>query len=158
MRFLDKKGFTMVEMVMVVAIMLVLISVAVPSFNTWTRTLKFKEVALDISSQLRLGRQLSVTNNLEYRVECDLGGRRYRLTQGNMPSGSTAWTVVKPWTSLDANVNWTAGAACSSSASINIILYPNGSSDSGTVCIQDSDNVVRFQVNISPTSGRAYIY
>lgn len=159
MAHFDKKGFTLVEILVVVAIMAVLAAVAVPGFNTWILSMHSKEAAFGIASQLKLARQTAITNNRESRTEIDVAGKRYRLTRGNLNSGSTAWTEVKPWTAIPSDMNLTTGTglACTGTADINIRFSPRGSADQASVCVNDSGGATRFTVHVSPTNGRVYI-
>ena len=149
------KGFTLVEVMITVALMAILMAIAVPSFMTWKESLDMKGAARGVASKLRLARQMAVTNNLEYRVEFDVDGKRYRLTQGNQPSGSTAWTTVAAWSDIESE--WSTDADCSGTADMDISFSPRGSSGAGVICINDSSSAVRFMVNVSPINGRVFI-
>lgn len=157
MRRLDEKGFSLIELLIVIMIITVLITIALPSFNQWRTSLSHKDAAWGMAAQLRLARQLAISNNLESRVEFGIAAKQYRLTQGNQVSGSTVWTVVRPWTILLNEVKLMTGAACTGGADINITFKPRGSSDSGVICVEDSSSVVKFKVNISPINGRVFI-
>ncbi len=150
-------GFSLVEVLVVVAILTIIAAIAVPSVSNWLSSLKYKETAWDILSKSRLARQLAITKNREHRVEFDMDGRRYRVTEGNEPSGSTAWTQIRPWKSLDQQVNWATGQACDGNTDTNVTFYPNGTADAATICILDSDNTQRYRVVVTSRSGRVRI-
>lgn len=152
----SEKGFTLVELLVVVAIMGTLAIVAIPIFSTWIENASYKEVAWGVSSVLNDGREAAITQNLEYRTELDVVGKRYRLTRGNLPAGSTAWTTVKPWEEVSAVAGWATGAGCAG-GSVNITFSPDGSSDGGTVCVKDGGGTTRYRVVVSSTSGRVQI-
>jgi prepilin-type N-terminal cleavage/methylation domain-containing protein len=151
-------GFTLIELIVVISVMLITLTIALPSFVQWTESLRYREVSRDIASKLRSGRQMAVSNNLEYRLEFDIDGRQYRLVQGNLSSGSTDWTeVVKPWKSLDPSVAWATGGSCGGTADMNIEFNPNGTASSGTTCIQDRSGVEQYRVEVTASSGRVRI-
>lgn len=151
MRHFDKKGFTLVELLIVIAIMSVLSAIALPAFNQWRATLNSKEAAWGIASELKLARQTAITNNLVCTAEFNVAGNRYRLTQGG--------AEVKPWTVLPSGMSLTTGTgiACTGAVDINIAFSPRGSAGSAAVCVNDSSAVTRFTVHVSPTNGRVYI-
>lgn len=157
MKFSDKKGFTLIEIVVVVAVIAVVAAIALPSYLTWSRLLNYKEASWGVMTTLNYGRQLAVSDNREHRVEFDIANEQYRLMRGNLSSGSSAWTELRPWAALPAEVNWSTGAACTGSANINIEFNPNGSADAGVICIKDTGGAVKFKVNVSSTSGRVYL-
>lgn len=152
-----QKGFTLVETLVVVAIISILSAVALPFFFKWQASAKYKEASWGVASGLRLGKQMALSTNREHRMEFDLDGRRYRISRGNLPSGSTSWTGVNAWTSLDSEVNWSSGSACTGTADFDVIFRPNGSAETEVLCVKDTSNVVRYRVTINATSGRAVI-
>ncbi len=152
-----EKGFSLVEVLVIVAIVGLIAAIAIPNISVWLRSMKYKETAWDILSKSRLARQLAITRNREHRVEFDIDGRRYRVTQGNASSGSTSWTQIRPWKSLDSQVNWATGQTCDGGADINVTFYPNGTADSATICIMDTDNTRKYRVVITARSGRVRI-
>lgn len=150
------RGFTLVEVLITVALMAILLAIAAPSFFTWKESLDMKSAARGAASKLRDARQKAVTGNLEHRVEFDIDGSRYRVTAGNQPSGSTAWTEVAGWTQVDSG--WSTDADCSGTADMNVTFRPSGAANSSAViCIKDSSDAVRFRINVSQTTGRVYI-
>ncbi len=148
-------GFTLVELLVVIAIMSLVTVIAIPNFLQWRKSIRSKEVAWDIVGLGRYGRQLAANNNLGFRLEFDIDGRRYRLTKGNLPFGSTVWVEEKPWEGLDQFVNWSTGSACDGTADVNIEFNPNGTANAAvdTICISDADNKLRFKLVVSLTVG-----
>ncbi len=157
MRHSGNKGFSLTELLVVMGLIGVISAIAVVSITGLSGSIKYKNTAWSISSRLRDAKQLAVTNNREERVEFLIGAGQYRLTEGNLPAGSTVWTEVKPWTTIDQGVALATGAACNGNADVNIKFNPNGTADAGTVCVKDSGGAVKYSVEISPTSGRVAI-
>ena len=157
MRHSGNKGFSLTELMIVVGLLGVLGAIMVVSMSGLSGSIKYKNTAWGISAELRLAKQMAVTNNREERVEFGIAAGQYRLTEGNLPAGSTVWTEVKPWTALDSGVAWATGAACNGIADVNIKFNPNGSADAGTVCVMDTVGAVKYTVVISSTSGRVTI-
>lgn len=152
-----ESGFKMVDIIVVVSIMTLLAAISVPVVYKWSSSIRFREATLGIASDLKLGRATAVTAKREARVEFDLQGRRYRLTQGNLPLGSTAWSVVKPWEGLYSDVELGTGSGCTGGAETHIRFKPNGSSDGGEICIKDGTGAERFKIVVSSISGRVKV-
>ncbi len=154
---MGNKGYTLVESIIAMAIMGILFAIAIPSFYSWSQSLRFKEAAMSLLGEMRTARQLSVSTNLEHRVEVDIPSKRFRLTMGDRPSGSTAWSSVRPWRDLPSTVRYASGADCGGSSAIEITFKPNGSAQSAVLCIKDPPSTIKFRVNVNATSGRASI-
>ena len=152
-----ERGFTMVETLVVIAIMGILSAIAIPSLYKWRQSAECKEAAWGILADMRLGKQSALSTNLEHRVEIDMDARRYRLARGNMPSASTSWTAIDGWAELAANVNWAGGAACDGNTDMDVVFRPNGSAETEVICIKDAADAVKYRVSVNATSGRAVI-
>jgi prepilin-type N-terminal cleavage/methylation domain-containing protein len=152
-----EKGFTLVETLIVIAIMAILSAIALPSFYKWQTSARYKEVSWGVVSGLRLGKQMALSTNREHRMELDLDGRRYRISRGNLPSGSTSWTAVNAWTSIPVEVNWASGTACNGTADFDVVFRPNGSAETEVLCVKDTSNAVKYTVSVNAVSGRAVI-
>ena len=141
----SEKGFTLLELIIVVVIATVLAALAAPSFAEWQRDLTCREVTRSIASTLRCARSRAISTNLEHRVEYELEKRRYRLMQGDRSVNSSHWnTIVSDWTVLppgvylDSNVN-------------AIHLNTNGTANGGTISIQDATKKTKFKVIVVST-------
>jgi len=154
---MGNKGYTLVESMIALAIMGIMFAIAMPSFYTWSQSLRFKEAAWSLLSDFRAAKQLSVSTNLEHRVEVDIPSKRYRLTRGDRPSGSTAWTAVKPWRELPRTVLYASGQLCEGTSSLEITFKPNGSAQQAVLCIKDPPSTIKYRINVNATSGRASI-
>jgi len=87
----DIRGFSLIEILVVVTIMGVLLSFAVPSFIDWNRTATYREAARNLHEKLRLARNYAIEQNTEYQVEVDVAGKRARLNRGNRSSNSSVF-------------------------------------------------------------------
>jgi type II secretion system protein H len=154
------RGFSLIELLVVVAVIGIMAAIALPSFFTWSTTLKYRDTALGIAAKSRLARANAVTKNLQTRVELDVNGKQYRVTEGNSPSSSTTWTtVLSPWVAVPAEVEWRTviGINCTGTAPLNIIFNPNGSSSGGAVCIETAAFAEEYRVIITTASGRVRV-
>ncbi len=143
----SKAGFTLLELIIVMAIMSILMAISIPSFMGWRQNLKYRETAREVASILREAKSRAITNNLEQQVQFDAINQKYGMRAGDR-AYSTHWSdasipLVTNWTILDAQVKI-------SEASIQ--FTPNGAASAvGTVSIQDISGVTRFSVNVTQT-------
>ncbi len=146
-------GFTLMELLIAICLMAILFAIAIPAFSDWQQSVKIKQTTDGILSALRTARHNAATVNLQNRVECNTAGNRYRITQGDRAYNSTEpWPTVKQdWTTLPAGIVLKTGD-CTSSNDLNIAFSPNGTANTGTICINDSVSN-KYQVVVT-ASGR----
>lgn len=139
------RGFTLLELMIVVVIMVILAVLAAPSFAEWQKDLECRAVTRNIVSTLRYARSRAINTNLEHRVEYEPENRRYRLIQGDRANQSNNWNtivcdwiVLPPGVHLDTNVN-------------PVHLNTNGTANGGTISIQDATNKTKFKVIVVST-------
>jgi prepilin-type N-terminal cleavage/methylation domain-containing protein len=150
-------GFTLLEVITALAIVLVLSAIAAPAWMAWQKSASFKSSARGIALQLREARSRAVSSNFEHRVEFDLGNHRYRLTRGDRSSksGSLSWknNIVHDWTVLPPG-QWLRGNGdCSLQAgTISIQINPNGTGNSRYVCLLNTSGEILLRVGTSSST------
>lgn len=142
----NNDGFTLVEMMLVLAIIGILMAISAPSIMTWARMAEYRGVAQEVDSALRQARSRSIASNLEHRIVFFVGGgrQRFRLEEGN----SGTWTTLRQW-EVPATVKLTGNLT-------PLGFNPNGSSGSDTVNICDLSDSVKVRVVLA-SSGRVRI-
>jgi Tfp pilus assembly protein FimT len=75
-------GFTVVELVMVLAIIVVLAAVTVPTMTTWLPNYYLKSAAMDIFSNMQYAKTEAVRLDSPYAVVFDPGNDRFSLASG----------------------------------------------------------------------------
>jgi prepilin-type N-terminal cleavage/methylation domain-containing protein len=142
---LPQRGFTLVELLIVMGMMVVLMAIALPSFMQWRQGLNDRSTARHIASILRQARSTAITQNLEQQVRFDATIRQYSgLYKGNQSYNSWTWSTTESWTTIPSSV--TIGPV----GVTTIQFTPSGASSApGTIDIKDSSGNVRFQVIVS---------
>lgn len=157
---LAKNGFSLIELIVAMAILAVISALAYPVFTRWQANATYRETSLELLRALRRGRDLAINSNRETRVEIQLAQKRYRLRQGNRSSNSSSYTVVVDWQNLPDLVTLKGDADCKGSTDITFGFNPNGTSNAGYVCVMDNATppVRRARVGIpSSNTGRPVI-
>jgi len=69
---MNKFGFTLIEVLITIAMIAIVVAFASPSINQWRQSSNNKAVARDILASLRHARSIAITGNLDVEVSVDL--------------------------------------------------------------------------------------
>ena len=145
----SKKGFTLVEVLIVVSIMGIIAVMAIPSFVQWQQNLNYRKAAMSALSVLRQARNLAITTNKEQQVAFDPAAHSFGIQQGNRANNADF---------TGAAVNWqtTIPSTVITSPITTIQFAPNGTASFGgasyttaTVQIQDTSGAARYLVVVT---------
>lgn len=170
-------GFTLIELVIVIAFMAILMAIAYPSFSQWRKNAQYKEAARQLASAMMEARSRAIAQNLEHELAFDLGENKYMLRQGNramstLPYSSNPgdWTIIYSNQGISNPIEIKANSDCSENTSNNFRFqfFPNGtvrvngSADIGTtghICVLDNTTGTRkFLTGVSSAStGRVVV-
>lgn len=158
----SNKGFTLTELLVIIALTGILAVIAIPSFTGWIVKMRYRESARNIASTLRDARSRAIGKNIEHRVEFDVVNDKYRMTAGNRAYNSSSFSdVIMDYVQLPSEAKLKSGPSCDQDTNINIQFNPDGSSGSGgttSVCVLDVNNVQKFKIRMaSTTTGRIVI-
>lgn len=109
------RGFSLVEMLMVVAIMGVLAAVAIPMSGNAIRYAKISGDARDLSNDLATTKMRAAAKFTQARLFVDLSGRTYYIQTCDTPSTSPcpSWTTDGGSVSLSSTVSFGYGPVSS---------------------------------------------
>lgn len=166
------QGFTLLELIVVIAIVAILAAIGFPQLNLYRAEAAQKEAATEVFYALRLARSSAVSHNREYRVAFDLDSRRYWLEQGDAPNNSSNWNSIRNLGQFSvglvmatkADCSHTTGDGSSVTADNHIHFNPNGtcgssgSANSRYVCVLDTAGGAKYRSGVPSTSlGRVKI-
>lgn len=144
-----RKGFSLVEVVIVVALIGIIATIAVPNFQNYIRNRNLKTAAQEISSEFFVTRQRALAESRTYRLVFDVGNNRYTTEEQTAPG---VWTV-RQTKQVAASAAANDGIVITSSPTFT--FQPRGTVSLGTVNVQNSiGSVATITVNIT---GRTYV-
>jgi len=94
-RLRDKKGFTMIELLIVVAIIAVTAAVAIPNIISWIPTIRVNSAARDLVSEMQLARMKAVSERNNYVITFDTSTNQYSIYDDGDNDGAEASELVK---------------------------------------------------------------
>jgi len=80
---LNNRGITLIELIIVLAILSIIFSISIPQFNDIIARYELQTTARMVASDLRLAQQMAISKGEYYRILFDLFNRdRYQLLSG----------------------------------------------------------------------------
>jgi prepilin-type N-terminal cleavage/methylation domain-containing protein len=168
-------GFTMIEVVVAIAVMAIMTTIALPNLLEWSRGAKYKAVARNLASAMRSARSQAIASNREHELLVDVSGdgnvtyagknwkmpiNGYMLLQGNLANGSSdnSWhqlnllpditTGGSPLLSPNARIQLrlTSGTKCDGTTDVQYQFNPDGTSSSFYVCVNNPERSAARQL------------
>ena len=78
----QQKGFTLIELIIVMGIMGILATIAVPTFQNYIRNQNLKTAARGITSDFFATREKALSENVRYRITFDQASNSYTIAGG----------------------------------------------------------------------------
>jgi len=89
----SEKGFTLVEIMIVVAILGIIGIMAVSNLHGWNRHNRFVGFQRNVFTEMQEARSRAFAMRRQYRLAFDLDAETMLLERGDAGSGSTVWTA-----------------------------------------------------------------
>jgi prepilin-type N-terminal cleavage/methylation domain-containing protein len=145
--FLAKeRGMTFMELLVVIVLLLISATIAIPSFAQWRKNIESRQAARNIVQLLREARSRAIAMNKECRVEFEPAARRYGLRMGDK-AADTIWTSVPPvsdWAQCPSEANF-------SSKVKSFQFNTNGTANGGTITVWNGNMQDMFDIIVNST-------
>lgn len=167
----NRRGFTLMELIIAMALGAILMAIAYPNFRDWRQSAAYKEVSRKLASIMLDARSRSVSSNREHRVTVTLdssagnGTNIYTVEIGNRSRNSTVWTAVPAVSgTLTSGVEVRGVEDCSQAdGTIAVTFTPKGGAPGAGpatgLCVMDTAGVQKFAVGVvDANTGRVAIH
>lgn len=141
----NKRGVTLLELLVVFAIIAIGSLLAVPNIGPWIANYRLRTATRDITSTLRVAQMRAVTNNVNYRVSFNSGAGTYILQRN---TGGPSW-----WDEGTAQTLPTGIRIDPAPVNNPLTFSPNSSSNGGTITLKNTKNTQRT-ISVLPSTGR----
>ncbi len=158
-----KDGFSLMEVIVAIAIMAILFAIALPPFLEWRRNLVYKQAAKQITSVLSEARSMAITRNLQHMVVINPVTNSYQMTRGDRSFGTTSfgYAAIVAQNNFPAGVTIRSGDGGTLSDNVNVqfnangtavLSDPDGNPSNGNVWVTNA-GVPKYRINVA-TTGR----
>ena len=147
----ERNGFTLTELIIVVAILGILSLIAVPNIIGELPNYRIKAASRDIASRLLLARMKAISRNCQYRIAFDPAGS-YTVMRNDPVTG---WVQEGEAFNLPAAVRFNRGGADPITfSSDRVVFNPNGSSNvNGAIYLKNSRDTM-YHISVLQSTGR----
>jgi len=127
---MNKKGVTLIELIVVLVIIAIAAALAVPNIAAWLPNYRLRTATRDIVSTMRTAQIKAVSTNLEYRVEFNAEGGSYivqhQTTAGLWVDDGALQTIPSGIRIHEINL-----------ANNRAVFNPNSTSNPGSVALRN---------------------
>jgi len=137
----DRQGWSLIEMMIVIAIIGVVAAFSVPTFRNYVRNQNLKTAAQEISSDFFIYRERALAEGKTYRIVFDDVGNQYTIDERTALGPPVVYTTLQT-KRIAASATATDGIVIDTSAANTLIFtfQSRGTISSGTINLRNAIN------------------
>ena len=156
MKVTANRGFSLVEMIIVIAISVIVLAIATPNFNKYIHNTNLKTAGRDLAGDIFNTKQTTAAQAVHYKIKLAKDANNYSIVKGgpNSPDENNTTTATKSPGSL-------AGYITIDSTNYNssqIVFEPRGTTSAGSVTLKnDKGSTIKITTSLMGKVSVEYI-
>ena len=143
---LRQRGLTLLELIIVIALMALLAGVTLPMFGPGVSTSALRSSARQVAAGLRTARSEALAQRRETFLTVDVAGKRFKVDQETVEHKLPDGISIKLFTAQNDLVDNNIGS---------IRFFPDGGSNGGRITVASGER--KFDVDVDWLTGRVAI-
>jgi prepilin-type N-terminal cleavage/methylation domain-containing protein len=155
----SSKGFSLIELMIVIAILGIVLAIAAPNFNKYRQNTNLREAARDLASDISLYRQRAVAENIHYQIVFNQAANNYTVQRETVLNSGVynLLIVTKSPSAISSQVIISDNPLPSFSGGVpNITIQPRGTMSAGSVTLQHTLSLLTKKITAN-TMGRVKV-
>ena len=153
LNYKKENGFSIVELMIVVAIVGIISTASVPSLKRWSRNYNMQSAAMDLHSHMKIAKLGAVKENKAWTIKFNPGGLLGYQVIHKVNNVDTVVKTVDFSTKYSGEIQYANPLAEKVCDTSSIIFSPNGLSGSGYACISDKSKSGYYMVGMPYATG-----
>ena len=145
-----ENGFSIVDLMIAIAIASVISVSAVPSLKQWSRNYKVQSAAMDLYAHMQIAKLGAVKENKSWTINFNPGGLSGYQVRNN--AGKTV-KIVDFSTQYNGEIQYTDPTATKTYDASSITFNPNGLSDTGYAYISNKNKSSYYRIGMLYATG-----
>jgi prepilin-type N-terminal cleavage/methylation domain-containing protein len=142
-----QRGFTLVELMVIIAIIGIISTMATPLFMTFLRAMETRGASQELATLLNQAKQLAISTNCPYRLEIDTVNNQLRFASKKDPI--TGVCTTNTWTGEGYRRLENQARLSNTNRPSYAFNHLGTTPDTGTITVQDSKSNSSLNVVIS---------